>query len=198
MVVDFIVRVEAEAWLALATPGEARLSCPVGWRRADGTMQRASLRYVTLTAVQTLCAVFILYYVSEAFRVLTDNIGVPQTMPSDVLAHVAAAAIVGQCCYWIRFFTTPVPSSYRSIVLGHLFAFASRLLFIFGGALFSLYFLRHLPAMEPGTLNLDFAWRIACLLAVLFALYCYSLELDRIGAALQAPAMTAADGPEPT
>lgn len=153
-------------------------------------MHRMSFRYGALLFVQTLCALLILYHIQAIFRVLLDNIGIPQPMPAGILARVILAAVIGQACYWIRLCTMPVPNAHYSIVLGHLFAFASKLLFVFGGALFSLYFLRHLPAMDPAVLDLDFAWRIICLIAVLFVLYCYTLELERLGTALQAPRET--------
>lgn len=150
-------------------------------------MHGTSLRYVALLVVQSLCAFFILYYVQEMFRVLIVNIGIPQAIPASILVQIAIAAVIAQTCYWLRLRTTPVPNGYRSILAGHVFAFASRLLFIFGGALFSLYFLRHLPAMQPGVIELGFIWRVICLIAILFVLYCYTLELERLGAALQAP-----------
>lgn len=151
-------------------------------------MRRNLLRYLGLLLAQTLCALIILYYVQAIFRVLIENIGIRQAMPNTELAQVAAAAVIGQICYWTRLRGAPVPTGYRHLFLGHLFAFAGRINFIFGGALFSVYFLRHLPAIGLATLDIGFAFRAIGLIAVLFVLYCYALELERLGAALQAPA----------
>jgi len=142
-------------------------------------------RYLLLLAAQTACAAIVLTNIHAAFRILIENIGTPNaSTPVSVLQLLIAAAL-GQLCYWYRLRNVPVPTGYRNIALGHLLAFASRLGFIFGGALFSLYFLRHAPAL---TLTpLDITWRGALLIAILFSLYCYTLELERLGGALQMP-----------
>ncbi|MDP3256390.1 hypothetical protein [Bosea sp. (in: a-proteobacteria)] len=149
---------------------------------------RKLLRYAILLGAQTACAAIMLVNIHAGFRILIENLGTPNaSAPSSVL-HLLIAAAISQACYWYRLRTVPVPSSVRNIALGHLLAFASRLGFIFGGALFSVYFLRHAPALALGPL--DIAWRGTLLIAVLFALYCYTLELERLGAALQAPPTT--------
>lgn len=144
-------------------------------------------RYLILLLVQTLCALTILFHVQAVFRALIESMGVRMSMPAGNLALMVAAVAIGQATYWYRLKTTPLPGGYRNLLLGHVFAFASRISFVFGGALFSLYFLRHLPAMQLSPFSLDFAWRAVLLLAILFALYCYTLELERLGNALQSP-----------
>jgi hypothetical protein len=146
---------------------------------------RKLLRYVLLLCAQTACAAVVLANIHAAFRILIENIGTPNaSTPVSVLPLLIAAAL-GQACYWYRLHNVPVPASYRNIALGHLLAFASRLGFIFGGALFSVYFLRHAPVLALAPL--DIAWRGALLIAVLFSLYCFTLELERLGGALQMP-----------
>ncbi|HEY5795723.1 MAG TPA: hypothetical protein VIU82_11970 [Bosea sp. (in: a-proteobacteria)] len=146
---------------------------------------RKLLRYALLLCAQTACAAVMLANIHAGFRILIENIGTPNApAPAGVLVLLIAAAL-GQACYWYRLRNVPVPTSYRNIALGHLMAFASRLGFIFGGSLFSVYFLRHAPEMALGPL--DIAWRGALLIAILFSLYCYTLELERLGGALQLP-----------
>ena len=147
--------------------------------------RRNTLRYVILLVVQTLCAWVILYNIQAVFRILVENVGVQQPVPTSVLVQIVAATTLGQICYWMRLALVAVPAEHHSIVAGHFFAFASRISFVFGGALFSLYFLRHLPAMDLDALGFSFVWRGAALIAILFALYCYTLELERLGHALQ-------------
>jgi hypothetical protein len=142
-----------------------------------------SRRYAAFLLVQTLCAAAILYNIQSAFRILLENIGTQNPGSLGNAASVGLAVLIGQFCYWQRLRSVNVPSGYQNIVLGHLFSFGSRIGFIFGGALFSLYFLRHVPALDLG--YLDLIWRSGMLLAILFALYCYTLELERLGAALQ-------------
>lgn len=146
---------------------------------------RKLLRYLLLLAAQTACAAVVLTNIHAGFRILIENIGTPSASTPPGLFQLLIAAALGQACYWYRLRNVPVPTGYRNIVLGHLLAFASRLGFIFGGALFSLYFLRHAPVLALAPL--DIAWRGALLVAVLFPLYCFTLELERLGAALQMP-----------
>lgn len=149
-------------------------------------------RYALLLAAQTACAAVMLANIHAGFRILIENIGTPNApAPFGVLVLLIAAAL-GQVCYWYRLRNVPIPTHYRNVALGHVLAFASRLGFIFGGALFSVYFLRHAPelALSP----LDIVWRGALLIAVLFALYCYTLELERLGGALQIPRKLSAPG----
>jgi hypothetical protein len=150
-------------------------------------MTRALVRYLTLLLVQTACAFVMLDHIRLTFGILIDNTGIRQTMPILPLVQIAAAVVIGQVCYWIRVLSVAPPFAYRNILLGHLFSFAGRLSFIFGGALFSFYFMRHLPAMETVTFDIDLILRLFSLFGILFALYCYSLELERVGLALQLP-----------
>lgn len=153
---------------------------------ANGNPSRSGLlSYAVLLGAQTACAAVMLANIHAAFRILIDNLGTPNASTPRSVLDLLIAAGLGQAFYWYRLRTTPVPAGYLSLPLGHFLAFSSRLGFIFGGALFSVYFLRHAPELTLGPL--DIAWRGALLIAVLFALYCYTLELERLGAALQAP-----------
>lgn len=146
---------------------------------------RKLLAYALLLCAQTACAAVVLANIHAGFRSLIENIGTPSPSTPAGLFELLIAAAFGQACYWYRLRNVPVPASYRNVPLGHLLAFASRLGFIFGGALFSVYFLRHAPVLALAPL--DIAWRSALLVAVLFSLYCYTLELERLGGALQMP-----------
>lgn len=148
--------------------------------------RRSVLAYTLLLIVQTLCALVILFHIHIAFRVLVERIGQQQTLPTGILAQICAAALLGQICYWTRLYRLPVPQGFRSLPLGHLLAFAARLGAIVGGALASIYFLRHLPEMTKLGDGFTLVWRSGLLLAIVFALYCYTLELERLAAAWQA------------
>jgi hypothetical protein len=146
---------------------------------------RKLLHYALLLGAQTACAAVVLANIHAGFRLLIENIGAHNAAKPGSLIPIVSAAALGQACYWYRLRNVPVPASYRNIPLGHLLAFASRLGFIFGGALFSVYFLRHAPELALAPLAI--AWRGAVLIAILFSLYCYTLELERLGGALQLP-----------
>lgn len=159
--------------------------------------QRPVLAYTLLLVVQTVCALMILFHIHIAFRILVERIGQQQTVATEIMAQVCAAALLGQICYWTRLYCLPVPQGFRSLPLGHLLAFAARLGAIVGGALASIYFLRHLPELTSIADSFTLAWRSALLLAVVFALYCYTLELERLAAALQAEPKDETDLPVP-
>jgi MFS superfamily sulfate permease-like transporter len=65
--------------------------------------------------------------------------------------------------------------------------FASRVNFFFGGAFFSAVFFRHLPELEVFPSLGQTAIKALYLAAVLFGLFCYSLELERLGKAIDDP-----------
>lgn len=166
--------------------------------------QRPILAYTLLLIVQTACALVILFYIHAIFRILVEHIGQQQELPTGILIQVVVAALLGQCCYWTRLYRVPVPQGFRSLPLGHALAFAARLGAIVGGALASIYFLRHLPELTSIADGFTLAWRSALLLAVVFAIYCYTLELERLAAAWQAepeseasPSGATAGEPEP-
>ncbi len=142
-------------------------------------------RYAILLAAQTICAAIMLFNIHVSFRLLIENIGTPHLSTRLSIVQLLLAAALGQACYWYRLHRVTLPAPRRNLPLGHLLAFASRIGFIFGSALFSVYFLRHAPVVELSTA--DLIWRGSLLLAILFSLYCYTLELERLGNALQAP-----------
>ncbi|MDU0343550.1 hypothetical protein [Bosea rubneri] len=146
---------------------------------------RPRLAYGILLLLQTICAALLLFYIHMAFRIVTEKPGELHSLPASILLQVVIAILIGQSCYWTRLGHVPVPDGIYSPVLGHLLAFAGRLSSIFGGALFSIYFLRQLPAIQQLSLDAGLLWRCLLVFAMLFAIYCYTLELERLGAAWQ-------------
>jgi hypothetical protein len=72
----------------------------------------------------------------------------------------------------------------RSLILSHIFLFLGRLGFVFGSALFSIVLFRHLPDLGPDIDILLGVRRAIWVAFSLFALFCVTLELERLGAAL--------------
>ena len=124
-----------------------------------------------------------MYQIQTSLRIVIDSIGMPNSPSLGSVIQFILAALIGQALYWRRQRTVAVPSLYKNVVIGHLIAFASKIGFIFGGALFSLYILRHV--LEFDLDYHDLSWRGGVLIAILFNLYCYTLELERLGNALQ-------------
>ena len=141
--------------------------------------------YGILLLLQTICAALLLFYIHMAFRIVTEKPGELHSLPAPILLQVVIAILIGQGCYWTRLRHVPLPDGIYSPVLGHLLAFAGRLTSIFGGALFSIYFLRQLPAIQQLSLGAGLLWRCLLVFTILFAIYCYTLELERLGTAWQ-------------
>lgn len=85
----------------------------------------------------------------------------------------------------------PVVAPFHNVFVAHLCSFASRVSFFFGGALFSAVFFRHLPALEALPSFARIAFGTFEVVIVLFALFCYSQELERLAKAIEEPSTTA-------
>jgi hypothetical protein len=92
--------------------------------------------------------------------------------------------LVMQVAYWYRLLRVPIPFESSNVILNHLLLFLGRLSFIFGGALFSLVFFRHLPELDRSADVPLLLGRGLLLGYGLFALFCVTLELERLGHAL--------------
>src|SRR5271165_1736720 len=83
-----------------------------------------------------------------------------------------------QVCYWLdQYWFATLRLGYNPF-LGHLILFLSRLNFIFAPAVFSAVYL-----VRFNELDISF-WGLLILSIVLFSIFCYTLELERIGRAL--------------
>jgi hypothetical protein len=96
-----------------------------------------------------------------------------------------AAVLLVQACYWARYRYVPVWAPVRSVLAGHLLLFASRVSFFFGGALFSAIFFRHVPQLEMLPPLGQSLVKGCGVMVLLFTVFCYSLELERLGRAIE-------------
>ena len=140
--------------------------------------------YLLLLGIQAFGSVFIVREGLPVFTQLLLRPGeqVPVT-PFDGAA-IFAVLFAMQAAYWWRLLRVSIPFSSGSLILGHVFLFISRLQFVFGTALFSIVIFRHVPELGPDIDILLVARRGTLLVISLFALFCFSLELERLGAAL--------------
>jgi hypothetical protein len=97
----------------------------------------------------------------------------------------AGILLAMQVAYWYRLRRIPIPLQGSNPILSHLFLFLGRLSFIFGGALFAVVFFRHLPALDDDADMLLMTGRGLLLGGALFALFCLTLELERLGHAFE-------------
>src|SRR4030088_3349507 len=88
-----------------------------------------------------------------------------------------------QISFWYRVLYVAVPFRRPNIFLNHLFLFLGRLSFIFGSTLFSVVAFRHLPELGRETDVFLMAQRGMIFVGGLFALFCTSLEVERLAQA---------------
>ena len=146
--------------------------------------QPKTIVYLLFLAVQTAGAIFVMWNELPAFRQLMRNPGEQAPYGAHEHSWTIAVLLVMQAAYWYRLSRIPIPFQGSSVLLNHLFLFLGRLSFIFGGALFSVVFFRHLPALNSDVDILLMARRGLVLLGTLFALFCIALELERLGNAI--------------
>ena len=144
-----------------------------------------TITYLFLLAIQLSGAIFFICQELPEFRqiVLYPGKQLPKDTNSDLLM-VGVFAVL-QISFWIRLHYVPIPVRRANAFLSHLFLFLGRLSFIFGSALFSVGVFRHLPELGPETNILLTVQRGIIFVACLFALFCTSLEVERLGQAFE-------------
>jgi hypothetical protein len=146
-----------------------------------------TLIYLLLLAIQIGGAItFVWQQLPEFTQVLLrPGQQLPKDPASDLLMIGVLSAM--QIAFWCRLLYVPIPFRRANAFLNHLFLFFGRLSFIFGSALFSVAVFRHLPEMGPDTDTLLMVQRGMIFVGCLFALFCTSLEVERLGQAFDGP-----------
>lgn len=153
-----------------------------------GKPSRGASAYAILLVLQSAAASSLFWADLPIFLQMVSRLGQPLELETWRLAVVAGGVAILQCCYWIRLRHVAVHVPFENIVVGHLIVFASRVSFFFGGVLFSMTFFRHLPELDVlPPVGQGLAKGLA-ILAILFSLFCYALELERLGKAIEGEA----------
>jgi hypothetical protein len=141
--------------------------------------------YWLLLAVQIAGAISFVWQELPEFGQVLNNPGeqLPKDPRSDLM--IAGIFLVMQIAFWVRVLRVPIPFRRPNLFLNHLFLFFGRLAFIFGSALFSVVVFRHLPELNRGTDFFLMAQRGTLFVGCLFALFCTSLEVERLGQAFE-------------
>jgi hypothetical protein len=139
--------------------------------------------YLLLLAIQIAGAIAFVWQQLPEFKQVLNNPG--EQLAKDASSDLMAGGIFSamQVPFWVRLMRIPIPSQRSNIFLNHLFLFFGRLSFIFGSALFSVVVFRHLPELGRDTDFLLMARRGLLFVGCLFALFCTSLEVERLGQA---------------
>lgn len=149
------------------------------FRPSNGTV------YAVLLAGQTIAAAALFMRVFPIFQNVLTHLGERQTLDAADQISITAVAVILHCCYWIRLRWVKVIAPFKGALISHLCMFVGRLSFLFGGALFSAVFFRHVPELDVLPTFGQSAVKLSYIALILFGLFCYSLELDRLGKAFE-------------
>ena len=152
------------------------------------TEKRAKTRtYELLLVMETLAVLIILWSLLPLYPAVAISAGHQIGVLPESPIPLMAALVLFHCVYWFRLLRVPVSMVRHSLVASHGVLFLGRLSFIFGTSFFALIVYRHLPQLVVWNAYL-LAARFAVAICILFSLYCYSTELERLGIALRPPA----------
>ena len=143
--------------------------------------------YALLLAGQSAAALALFWIVFPIFHRIVTHLGERQELALSQQLGILGSVVILYACYWTRLKYVPVVAPFRSTLVGHLCLFASRVSFFFGGALFSALFFRHLPELEPLPVLWGTFINAIQVGAVLFGLFCYSRELERLALSIEGP-----------
>jgi hypothetical protein len=137
--------------------------------------------YLCLLAMQLVGTMVFVWQELLEFNCSRPGQQLPKDTWSDLLS--VGVALIMQAGFWVRVRRVPIPVRSANLFLSHVFLFLGRLSFIFGSALFSVVVFRHLPELGSETSAALLAQRGVIFVACLFALFCSSLEVERLGQA---------------
>jgi hypothetical protein len=131
-----------------------------------------SSRYFFLLAMQTIGAAILLWYAVPLFRqvLLDPGSHVPRT---ENLVWSLLAITSMQAGYWIR--------QLRNALFGYIVLFVARMSFVLATSVFGFVFIVRRPEFQIPTS------RYFAVIIGLFALFCYTQELEQLGRALIGP-----------
>jgi len=146
---------------------------------------RTNIAYLLLLVAQVAAAMVFVWQELPEFDHLLNHPGeqLPKDMHSDLIT--IGVFCVMQISFWYRLLHVPIPSLRPNLFLSHLFLFLGRLSFVFGGTSFAVVVFRHLPNFGWDADVLQAAERGMIFVGCLFALFCTSLELERLGRAFE-------------
>jgi hypothetical protein len=154
------------------------------WMKTSSEHPKPKL-YLLLLAIQIFGAIVFIWQQLPEFRQVAVNPGAQ--LPHDTFSDLVAVGVlcVMQISFWVRVRYIAIPFRHPNMILHHVFLFLGRLSFIFGSALFAVVVFRHLPELGRD-IDIPLAARRGILLvACLFALFCASLEVERLGQAFE-------------
>jgi hypothetical protein len=141
----------------------------------DHKVMKTALYWILFLG-QTIGDGTILSHLIPLFRQLVTS-GLVEKAPPKILVLALLGVTIIQVCYWLDLYWFATLRLNYNPLLGHLILFLSRLNFIFAAGVFSAVYL-----VRFNELDISF-WGLVLLSTVLFSIFCYTLELERLGRA---------------
>lgn len=136
--------------------------------------------YFSLIATQTLGIAIILVNILPLYRMMTLDFR--NFTPDDRPWWAYTGVIVVLAAYSLRVRLQPPLPRTESTLLGHLLLFIAKMFFVVATAGFATMFLNRIEDLR----EIDYpVWRALLVLMIFFAMFCWTLELERLGRALQ-------------
>lgn len=138
---------------------------------------RGAVKYFWCFAVQALGFSIIVANGVPVYRQIARDFSRHQPHP-EVLWWALMAVLLMQTAYWVRVWLRPAMPQRNHVLLAHLVAFVGRLSFVLGSSTFSVLFLVRFE---------ELSWsppRVMLVLAMLFSIFCFTLELEQLGRSL--------------
>jgi hypothetical protein len=133
--------------------------------------------YLILFGIQTIGALIIIRIALPLYRAVVADPAAHQVRVDRTIWALVAMALM-QAGFWLRHRLQPPPPQFRNALIGYLIWFLGRMSFLLATAVFGFVFIVRRPE-----LNLP-ASRYFLTLALLFAYFCYTQEVERLGKSL--------------
>ena len=151
------------------------------WRGAITSLSAATKfggsHYPALFSVQTLGAAILLSNGVPLYREVLANPDIFEAR-GDHLSWGLLSIVMMQFGYWVSDRIRPAPPRLTSRLLGHIVLFIGRMSFVIATSIFGFLFIVQKPGFHiPASSYIVVLWG-------LFALYCYTRELEKLGRAL--------------
>ena len=134
-------------------------------------------KYLMFVAVQAVGFSIVMANGVPIYRQMTSDFSKHQPQPG-ILWWAVAAVVLIQAAYWLRVRLQPVLPRGGNTVLSHLILFIGRLSFILASSTFTVMFIVRFEELSLPP------HRVLMVLALLFSLFCFTLELEQLGRAL--------------
>jgi hypothetical protein len=137
-------------------------------------------RYLFLFAMQTIGAAILFCYAVPLFRQVLLEPGSHEPRTENLVWSLSAITLM-QAAYWIRYRLRPPLPQLRNALFGYIVLFLARMSFVLATSVFGFVFIVRRPEFQIPTS------RYFAVIIGLFALFCYTQELEQLGRALIGP-----------